>query len=53
MRDTSERADRMKASTLKMVGADENVIYNTTTLRGLGWIREDEPCCNPNGDGYA
>jgi UDP-N-acetylglucosamine 2-epimerase (non-hydrolysing) len=55
MRDTTERPEGIEAGTLKLVGTDENVIYNTFKL-----LLEDETeykkmshASNPYGDGLA
>ncbi len=55
MRDTTERPEGLAAGTLKLVGTNENAIYNA--FRNL----LDNPCeynkmshaCNPYGDGFA
>ena len=55
MRDTTERPEGIEAGTLKLVGTDEEVIYNTFKL-----LLEDENeyekmshASNPYGDGFA
>lgn len=55
MRDTTERPEGVKAGALKLVGTDEEVIYNTFKL-----LLENEEeyekmrhACNPYGDGHA
>lgn len=55
MRDTTERPEGIKAGTLKLVGTDENFIYESFKL-----LLEDEAAyaamahaSNPYGDGYA
>lgn len=55
MRDTTERPEGVDAGTLRLVGTDEEVIYNTFRL-----LLEDENeykgmshACNPYGDGHA
>jgi UDP-N-acetylglucosamine 2-epimerase (non-hydrolysing) len=55
MRDTTERPEGVKAGTLRLVGTDEEMIYNTFSL-----LLEDEKAyeamshaCNPYGDGHA
>lgn len=55
MRDTTERPEGIAAGTLKLVGTDEDVIYNTFKL-----LLEDENeykkmsnASNPYGDGFA
>lgn len=55
MRDTTERPEGVKAGTLKLVGTDEDNIYNTFKLL---IENEDEynkmsHACNPYGDGHA
>lgn len=55
MRDTTERPEGIKAGTLKLVGTDEKVIYDTFKL--LLEDREEyekmSRASNPYGDGYA
>lgn len=55
MRDTTERPEGVEAGTLKLVGTEEESIYQTFTL-----LLEDEEAyekmshaCNPYGDGHA
>ena len=55
MRDTTERPEGIKAGTLKLVGTDENVIYESFKL-----LLEDKnaydamaKASNPYGDGFA
>lgn len=55
MRDTTERPEGIEAGTLKLVGTDEEVIYNTFKL-----LLKDEKeyekmshASNPYGDGFA
>lgn len=55
MRDTTERPEGVNAGTLRLVGTDEETIYNTFKL-----LLEDESeynkmshACNPYGDGHA
>ena len=55
MRDTTERPEGIAAGTLKLVGTDESVIYDTFKL-----LLEDKEqyermsnACNPYGDGFA
>ncbi|HOA96801.1 MAG TPA: UDP-N-acetylglucosamine 2-epimerase, partial [Acetivibrio saccincola] len=55
MRDTTERPEGIAAGTLKLVGTDEEVIYNTFKL-----LLEDKEeyekmskASNPYGDGFA
>ena len=55
MRDTTERPEGIAAGTLRLVGTDENVIYNSFKL-----LLEDEDeynkisnASNPYGDGFA
>ncbi len=55
MRDTTERPEGVEAGTLKLVGTDEEIIYETFKL-----LLEDESeyqkmshACNPYGDGHA
>lgn len=55
LRDTTERPEGIKAGTLKLVGTDEDVIYNETKKL----LEDDEEynrmskASNPYGDGYA
>lgn len=55
MRDTTERPEGIKAGTLKLVGTDENVIFeNFNQLLTDNKIYEDMAhASNPYGDGYA
>ncbi len=55
MRDTTERPEGVDAGTLKLVGTDEETIYNAFKM-----LLEDEEeynrmshACNPYGDGHA
>lgn len=55
MRDTTERPEGVSAGTLKLVGTDENTIYDAFKM-----LLEDENehkkmsnACNPYGDGHA
>ena len=55
MRDTTERPEGIKAGTLKLVGTDEETIYNN-----FKWLLEDKnayeamsKASNPYGDGFA
>ena len=55
MRDTTERPEGVEAGTLKLVGTDEEVIYQNFKL-----LLENEEeynrmakACNPYGDGHA
>ena len=55
MRDTTERPEGIQAGTLRLVGTDEETIYNSFNL-----LMEDETeyqkmshACNPYGDGHA
>lgn len=55
MRDTTERPEGIKAGTLKLVGTDEKLIYNTIQLI-LNDNKEYEMmshASNPYGDGFA
>lgn len=55
LRDTTERPEGIKAGTLKLVGTDEETIYNET-LRLLNDKEEYEKmskASNPYGDGHA
>jgi UDP-N-acetylglucosamine 2-epimerase (non-hydrolysing) len=55
MRDTTERPEGVEAGTLKLVGTDEEKIYNT--FKRLLEDKEEydrmSHACNPYGDGHA
>lgn len=55
MRDTTERPEGLKAGTLRLVGTDEEVIYNNfkLLLRNQDEYRRMSNACNPYGDGHA
>jgi len=55
MRDTTERPEGISAGTLKLVGTDEEVIYNTFKLLLENKIEYEKMChaSNPYGDGFA
>jgi len=55
MRDTTERPEGIDAGTLKLVGTDEEMIYNTFTLLLEDKIEYEKMshACNPYGDGHA
>lgn len=55
MRDTTERPEGIKAGTLKLVGTDENVIYNNFKELLENKETYDMMACasNPYGDGFA
>ena len=55
MRDTTERPEGIDAGTLKLVGTDEEVIYNAfkTLLTDRGEYDKMSKASNPYGDGYA
>lgn len=55
MRDTTERPEGIKANTLKLVGTDEKVIYDTCTLllNNLNEYEKMSKASNPYGDGHA
>lgn len=55
MRDTTERPEGVKAGTLKLVGTDENVIYDWfTKLLDNEWeYAKMAHAVNPYGDGHA
>ncbi len=55
MRDTTERPEGIRAGTLKLVGTDEGVIYNTckTLLENKGEYERMSNASNPYGDGFA
>ena len=55
MRDTTERPEGVKAGTLKLVGTDEEVIYNefTKLLDNKEEYNKMAKAVNPYGDGHA
>lgn len=55
MRDTTERPEGIDAGTLKLVGTDEEVIYNSfrTLLTDKGEYDKMSHASNPYGDGHA
>lgn len=55
MRDTTERPEGIAAGTLKLVGTDESVIYNTfkLLLEDEGEYQKMSQASNPYGDGFA
>lgn len=55
MRDTTERPEGVKAGTLKLVGTDEDVIYESFTelLENKEAYDAMAKACNPYGDGQA
>ncbi len=55
MRDTTERPEGIAAGTLKLVGTDENVIYNNfkTLLEDENEYKKMSNASNPYGDGFA
>ncbi len=55
MRDTTERPEGIKAGTLKLVGTDEDVIYNNfkLLLENEGEYNAMAHASNPYGDGFA
>jgi len=55
MRDTTERPEGVDAGTLKLVGTDEQEIYNTFKLLLENKEEYDKMshACNPYGDGHA
>ena len=55
MRDTTERPEGVDAGTLKLVGTDEEVIYNTfkELLENKEAYEKMSGACNPYGDGHA
>ena len=55
MRDTTERPEGIEAGTLKLVGTDEAVVYNTlrTLLEDKTKYDQMSRACNPYGDGLA
>ena len=55
LRDTTERPEGIEAGTLKLVGTDEEVIYNTTKelLENKEMYEKMSKASNPYGDGKA
>ena len=55
MRDTTERLEGVDAGTLKLVGTDEEIIYNTfkMLLENREEYNKMSHTCNPYGDGHA
>nr|WP_330392761.1 UDP-N-acetylglucosamine 2-epimerase (non-hydrolyzing) [Asaccharospora irregularis] len=55
MRDTTERPEGIAAGTLKLVGTDEDIIYNTLKqlLEDQSEYEKMSKASNPYGDGYA
>lgn len=55
MRDTTERPEGVKAGTLRLVGTDEEVIYNNfkELLENQDAYNTMARACNPYGDGQA
>ncbi|MFL1471082.1 non-hydrolyzing UDP-N-acetylglucosamine 2-epimerase [Paraclostridium bifermentans] len=55
MRDTTERPEGVKAGTLKLVGTDENVIYESfkMLLTNKDEYEKMSNASNPYGDGFA
>ena len=55
MRDTTERPEGIEAGTLKLVGTDEEVIYNTfkELLENQNEYDKMSKASNPYGDGFA
>lgn len=55
MRDTTERPEGIKAGTLKLVGTDEEIIYNNfkLLLENKNEYEKMSKASNPYGDGFA
>ncbi len=55
MRDTTERPEGVDAGTLRLVGTDEETIYNAfrELLENQEEYRKMSQACNPYGDGHA
>lgn len=55
MRDTTERPEGIAAGTLKLVGSDEEIIYNAfkSLLENPSVYEKMSKASNPYGDGYA
>lgn len=54
-RDTTERPEGVEVGTLKLVGTDEEVIYQNfkLLLENVEEYNKMAKACNPYGDGYA
>lgn len=55
MRDTTERPEGIEAGTLRLVGTDEGIIYNSfkQLLENETEYQKMSKACNPYGDGHA
>jgi UDP-N-acetylglucosamine 2-epimerase (non-hydrolysing) len=55
MRDTTERPEGISAGTLRLVGTDEQVIYENfkLLLESKDEYEKMSHACNPYGDGFA
>ena len=55
MRDTTERPEGVDAGTLRLIGTDEETIYNAfrELLENQEEYRKMSQACNPYGDGHA
>ncbi|MBR5046905.1 MAG: UDP-N-acetylglucosamine 2-epimerase, partial [Eubacterium sp.] len=55
MRDTTERPEGVDAGTLRLVGTDENKIYEAFTelIEDSHAYKKMSQACNPYGDGHA
>jgi len=55
LRDTTERPEGIEAGTLKLVGTDEETVYETTKelLTNQTVYEEMSHAANPYGDGHA
>ena len=55
MRDTTERPEGIEAGTLKLVGTEEEIIYQnfSTLLEDEAEYKRMSCACNPYGDGFA
>jgi UDP-N-acetylglucosamine 2-epimerase (non-hydrolysing) len=55
MRDTTERPEGVDAGTLRLVGTNEETIYNTfkLLLENKDEYEKMSKACNPYGDGHA
>lgn len=55
MRDTTERPEGVAAGTLKLVGAEEKIIYHNIKMLLEDGIEYDKmsTASNPYGDGFA
>lgn len=55
LRDTTERPEAVISGTVKLVGTDQDKVYNETSLlfKDAGYYNKMANACNPYGDGNA